>query len=68
LKDKCGCRGDTAKQLIPVANKPITFFVIEQMVLAGINDIGIIISPKTSEAIYKTVGNGKGLGSRESVV
>ena len=31
------------KQLIPIANKPVLFYVIEDLVEAGINDIGIIV-------------------------
>jgi len=47
-----------AKQLLPVANKPILFYVLDQIVESGIEDIGIIISPETGEDIKKTVGDG----------
>ena len=47
-----------AKQLLPVANKPILFYVLDQITEAGITDIGIIISPETAPHIKEAVGNG----------
>ena len=47
-----------AKQLVPVANKPILFYCIENIVKAGIKDIGIVISPETGQEIKDTVGDG----------
>lgn len=44
-----------AKQLVPVANKPILFYVIDNIVNAGITEIGIIISPETGEEIQRVV-------------
>ena len=47
-----------AKQLVPVANKPILWYGIEAIVAAGITDIGIIISPETGEEIQAKTGSG----------
>ncbi|EKD49331.1 MAG: hypothetical protein ACD_63C00180G0012 [uncultured bacterium] len=47
----------TQKQLIPIANRPMLFFVIDDLVEAGIKDIGIIIGPNKDQ-IKKAVGKG----------
>ena len=36
----------SAKQLVPVANKPVLFYGIEAMAAAGITDVGIIIGSR----------------------
>jgi len=50
------------KQLIPVANKPIVFYAIEDLVEAGIKDIGIIFGPN-EEQVKNTIGNGERWGA-----
>jgi glucose-1-phosphate thymidylyltransferase len=47
----------SAKQLIPVANKPVLFRVIEAIRDAGITDIGIVVGD-TAEEIKRVTGHG----------
>src|SRR5437867_10805331 len=46
-----------AKQLMPIANKPILFYGIEALAEAGIKDIGIIVGD-TKEEVVEAVGDG----------
>jgi glucose-1-phosphate thymidylyltransferase len=58
----------TAKHLLHVANKPILFYILEQIKEAGINDIGIIISPDTGNEIKEAVGDGSKWDVRVSYI
>lgn len=51
-----------AKQLVPVANKPILWYGLEAIAAAGITDIGIIISPETGEEVKARTGDGDRFG------
>lgn len=53
-----------AKQLVPVANKPILWYGIEAIVKAGISEIGIIISPETGQEIREKTGEGRQFGAK----
>ncbi|MFF4248399.1 glucose-1-phosphate thymidylyltransferase [Streptomyces sp. NPDC001822] len=51
----------SAKQLVPVANKPVLFYGLEAIAEAGITDVGIIVGDTAAE-IREAVGDGSALG------
>ncbi len=53
----------SAKQLVPVANKPVLFYGIEALVDAGVTEIGIIIAPETGDEIREAAGDGSVFGA-----
>jgi glucose-1-phosphate thymidylyltransferase len=50
-----------AKQLLPVANKPILFFALESIAAAGLRDVGIVVGD-TGSQIRRAVGDGSTFG------
>ena len=57
----------SAKQLVPIANKPILFYGIEAMARAGIREIGIIVG-STREEIKSAVGDGSQFGVKVTYI
>ena len=51
-----------AKQLIPVANKPVLVRVIEAIRDAEVNEIGVVIAPNTGQDIQDALGDGSRWG------
>ncbi|MGC5010637.1 glucose-1-phosphate thymidylyltransferase [Streptosporangium sp. DT93] len=53
----------SAKQLVPVANKPVLFYGLEAIAEAGIHDVGIVVG-ETHAEIEAAVGDGSRFGLR----
>lgn len=58
----------SAKQLVPVANRPVLFYGIDAMARAGIEEVGIIIAPETGGEIRDAVGDGSQFGVRVTYI
>ena len=56
-----------AKQLVPIANKPVLFYAIEDLVGCGICDIGIVVGD-TREQVMAAVGDGSRWGARVTYI
>jgi glucose-1-phosphate thymidylyltransferase len=57
----------SAKQLVPVANKPVLFYGIEAMAEAGLGEIGIVVGDTHAE-IRAAVGDGSRWGVRVTYI
>lgn len=57
----------SAKQLVPIANKPILFYAIEALLAAGIDDIGIVTG-ETGAEVQAAVGDGAAFGARVTFI
>ena len=51
-----------SKQLLPIYDKPMIYYPISVLMLAGIRDILIITSPHDKDAFIRTLGDGKDFG------
>ncbi len=56
-----------AKQLVPVANKPVLFYAIEDLVESNITDIGIVVGD-TKDQIMEAVGDGSRFGAQVTYI
>jgi glucose-1-phosphate thymidylyltransferase len=56
------------KQLIPVANKPISQYVLEDIVRSGIRDVAIVLGDTAYEKVKQHYGDGSKFGSRITYV
>ena len=57
----------SAKQLVPIANKPVLFYGVEAIVAAGIRDIGVVVGD-TKDEIRAALGDGSRFGARVSYI
>jgi glucose-1-phosphate thymidylyltransferase len=54
----------TSKQLLPIYNKPMIFYPLETLLMAGIKDIMIIVAPDHAGDFLKLLGSGTEFGCK----
>jgi glucose-1-phosphate thymidylyltransferase len=57
----------SAKQLVPIANRPVLFYGVEAIVAAGIRDIGVVVGD-TKEEIRAALGDGSRFGAKVTYI
>ncbi|MET9958584.1 glucose-1-phosphate thymidylyltransferase [Streptomyces sp. NPDC006326] len=57
----------SAKQLVPVANKPVLFYGLEAIADAGITEVGVVVGD-TADEIRQAVGDGSKFGLRVTYI
>lgn len=56
-----------AKQLVPIANKPVIFYTIEQLVECGITEIGVVVGD-TAAQVQAAIGDGSQFGANVTYI
>jgi len=56
-----------AKQLVPLANKPILFYALEELVACGVTDIALVVG-ETKDQIRAAVGDGSRFGAKVTYI
>ncbi|HUF54171.1 MAG TPA: glucose-1-phosphate thymidylyltransferase [Dehalococcoidia bacterium] len=56
-----------AKQLVPIANKPVIFYTIEQLVECGITEVGVVVGD-TAAQVQESIGDGSQFGAEVTYI
>ena len=55
----------TSKQLVPVYDKPMVYYPLTTLILAGIQDVLVITTPHDAPSFHRLLGDGSQFGIRK---